>query len=893
MDSIDALGARKFEISPSKRTSGEGRYAHRHYAVDDLHLGVNHEYPQDGEVVVCIDTDYYLDNPDDYFGVPNPIILHTFSPRKVAGLDGDSPYTIKDNRVCYQVSGGAAWTHEVWDWCAFGEFLEFRCRIDGLKSWLLSWFGIRKVIYQKVHHARPWTDCKDRAIVWCVPCYSVWTFTWLPSDMHARRLARTRYSDPTRPGWNALVSLDDNNKLMISIGREGEDATVEMPKIDFDVLMGLQSAQSVTSRMIGMKYTDPTVMALVGQYYRKGKADAPFPDRIARPSTVRVHWPAAIEAEVPECSSRAYAGPLVSDENLMPMIKRWETLSLSLERRVEFVRNERIPQKRMHSYAEEFIRLVVPVPHVGVPYTLERTAELLDKPSQVLAVKQIWETVDMPYRRLIECFLKNEPCMKPGRIISSFADMRFLLRFSAYTLACRDQILHAEWNQHWFCPGLTPAEIANRVQEYVAAVGCPAEGDYTNLDGSVSAWLQRRVMNAVYLRYFHKSYHADLVPFLDMLISCPARAKRFGFQYDAGVGVKSGSPTTCDLNTVVGAFVQYTAVRDALPELKPEEAFRSIGLAFGDDGLFDRRFKTPWSRNAERLGLTLKVEDYEPHKGVCFLARVFPDPLNTPTSFQDPLRTWRKLHLTTRDPNISLATAAVDRVEGYLVTDALTPVTSDYCRMVLRNWGAQAESLETRQQRKSYSREQPYWLTIGGSWPQRFEDVDLMLTTMSARTGVDIEKLRTVILQLQQCNNVWAPPTINRDDEPNPYKDTLDLDCQPAEGAVDLRIVQADQHVQRGRANPGVPRESEGADGKPGDQTGRVARANPRASQQGSRQFRGISNQRGAKSAQRNNRVAGEAGSARNTQRQRQRPASRGRPIGRHVGSADLRGEVA
>jgi len=436
-------------------------------------------------------------------------------------------------------------------------------------------------------------------------------------------------------------------------------------------------------------------------------------------------------------------------------------------------------------------------------------------------------------------------------------------------------------------------EIATRVQEYVSSVGCPAEGDYTNLDGTVSAWLQRRVMNAIYLRYFHESYHKDLVPFLDMLISCPARAKRFGFQYDAGVGVKSGSPTTCDLNTVCGAFVQYTAVRDALPELSPDEAFRSIGLAFGDDGLFDRRFKNPWSRNAERLGLTLKVEDYRPEQGVCFLARVFPDPMNTLTSFQDPLRTWRKLHLTTRDPNISLATAAVDRVEGYLVTDALSPVTSDYCRMVQRLWGPSSESLEVRQQRKTYTKEQPYWLTIGGSWPQRVEDVDLMFACMSARTGVDIEKLRDTVERLRACNNVWASITINRDDEPSPYRDTLDIDAGPAEGAVDNRNFELDQHVQRGRANPGVPREGEGVSGEASRGNRQAEGAQRHRRGQGSHQFRGIPNQRGAQSAQRNRRPSGEAPNSRNSGGQSRRGQGRTvRPSGRHVGAADLRGEV-
>nr|WPV03028.1 RNA-dependent RNA polymerase [buhirugu virus 6] len=822
-DAVDSAGLKRFEISPASKTSALCRAVHQHYAPGDLHMDVKNQQPLEGEVIICVDTDYYLRDVSEVFGFVNPIILHTFSPLKVAGIDGDCPYTISNNEVRYHVSGGAAWSHQVWDWVGYGEYLEIDHNINSLWKWIMSCLGVRKTIMTKVHHIRPWVDCPDRALVWCIPQYTYWRFTWFNTDLHARKLQRIRFQDQSRPGWNSLVYLDKENKQWISLGREGEDATVELPKIDFDVLMGLQSSQSVTSRMIGMKYTSPHELAMVGQYYRKGTAEDPGSFRIGRPASVRVHWPEACEADFPESSSRAYSTPVVTDENLMPMIKRWEALSLSLERRVEFVKNNKIPPKKFQSYAEEFLRCVVPTQGEGVPYSLEETATLLDKPSQVLAVQQIWETVDMPVRRLIECFLKNEPCNKPGRIISAFADARYLLQLSAITLAFRDQVLHAEHNQHWFCPGLTPTQIADKLCEYVSAVDQVAEGDYSNLDGTVSVWLQRRVMNASYLRWCAPKFRAEATELLDMLVTCPARAKRFGFSYDAGHGVKSGSPTTCDANTLAGGFVQYCAVRETQPELAPLEAFRAIGLAFGDDGLFDRRYKRCWTKSAERLGLSLKIEPYQPEQGVCFLARVFPDPWNSRSSFQDPLRTWRKLHLTARDPTIPLATAAVDRLEGYLVTDALTPVTSDYCRMILRTLGRDAERLEVRRSRKTVDREKPYWLTIGGSWPQDVRDVPNMWKCISERTGFDEALLRDWVAKVNNLDNHWALPSLNRDDEPNPYKDTLDLDAQPCAGEVDQRIFLSDQHVQRSRAHQTTARKfgasmpaSNGSDQKDG-----------------------------------------------------------------------------
>lgn len=806
VSAIDSLGATKFEVSPGGHTLDEERRLHQHYAVGDLHASVKADDPEPTDVIACIDVDYYLRSPDEVFGYVNPIILHTFQPLAVSGMDGDSPFRIVEDQVHYDVSGGASWRHHVWDWTAFGEHVVFPNQARGWLECIAGLLGFRKFIYQKVHHARPWESCPHRALVWLIPQYTAWQCDWLSSDLRARKLSRIRFADETRPGWNTLVYLKENC-VRINFGRAGEDACMDMKKEHFDVLMGLQSAQSVTSRMLGMGYNEPRDLALVGQYFRKALVERGEPIRLARPASVKVHWPASFEAETEECSARAYSRPLVSDENLMPMIRRWECLSDSLERRVTFVKNSVEPPHKYERLAEEFVRLVVPVPDIGHPYELEEAVAALSKPSQVLAVQNIWETVDMEHRRLIESFVKNEPTMKNGRIISSFADARFLLKFSTFTLAFRDRMLHAEWNRHWFCPGLTPGEIALKVHEYVGSVFTPSEGDYSNLDGSVSLWLQRRVMNAVYHRYFHPDHRKELTKYTDMMISCPARAKRFGFRYDAGVGVKSGSPTTCDLNTVVNAFVMYCAVRKAFPELAPAEAYQHIGLSFGDDSLFDSAFTSMWNKVAKDLGLTLKVENYKPDNGVVFLARVFPNPWVTTTSFQDPLRTWRKLHLTMRDPTVPLADAACDRLAGYLTTDRHTPITSEYASAMMRYYLPQVTS--ARDSRRDRHREVPYWLTQGGAWPQNPNDRGLMLQCISTRLQLPIEDLRVLQCRLREVVDPWAVPQIDRTENDEPYTNTIDREGNTSEDRVDLRTLERDQHVHRLRANRGGSRPSQ------------------------------------------------------------------------------------
>nr|QYF49986.1 MAG: hypothetical protein [Sichuan forest noda-like virus 7] len=790
--SVTSNGFELHEISPAEQSPIGGTYTHRHFAPSDLHLGSSDQKPSPNAIVVGIDVDYYFNRErafEQLLGHGNAAIFHTFAPLTVSGKDGDSFFRIDNNVVQYEVGNGGSWQHFVWDWCAAGEFIETRVPLDGinLKRRLLKLFGIEKFVVHKICHARPWEKCPNRALVWLIPQFSYSKVTWLPSELHCRKLKRVDFADKDRPGWNTFV-FPAKGELMISIGRNNTDYQTTITKDLYDVLRGCQTAQSASARMIQSGIDDVKTLALMTQYFAGKDLVVHESDRAMSPmQPLQVHWPASIEVDAIEVSSRNYASPIFTDENMMPMIKRWEVLSNSIDHRVSYVMNNKIPSVRIEQLANEYLKQLVPIPGKGVPYSLEQTAEMLNKPSQILAIKQIIETVDMRHRHLIECFIKNEPTDKSGRIISSFADFRFMLKFSSFTLQFRDEVLHGDHNEHWFCPGLTPHKIAEKVVDYVQLTTTPIEGDFSNFDGSVSAWCQKHIMNGAILRHFGPSFKKELSEYTDMLISCPARAKNFGFRYEAGPGVKSGSPTTCDLNTVLNGFIQYAAVRLTLPELDNKGAFQMIGLAFGDDSLFESRFRRNFVKVAEQLGMQLKVESFDETKGLTFLARVFPDPYRSLTSFQDPLRTCKKLHLTTRDPNIPLADAAVDRVSGYLVTDALTPVISNYCKMVERYYKPLIKDEDVRLARKSVDKEKPYWLFGNNSWPQAAEDSELMLNCFAARVKISVPTLRSLMGLFDRSNAVWFD-SIDRDDEPK-YQNTLLSDGTPTSD-VEARLTQ-------------------------------------------------------------------------------------------------------
>nr|UQB76089.1 RNA-dependent RNA polymerase [Flumine nodavirus 20] len=444
-----------------------------------------------------------------------------------------------------------------------------------------------------------------------------------------------------------------------------------------------------------------------------------------------------------------------------------------------------------------------------IPLSIEETIERLNKPSQQLQLRAVFEMIGVEPRELIESFNKNEPGMKSSRIISGFADILFLLKVSRYTLAYSDEVLHAEHNEHWYFPGRTPTEIADRVCEFVSDCdGEVSETDYSNLDGRVSSWMQRNVAQAALIKAFKQEYHNEIISFMDTIIHCPAKAKRFGFRYEAGVGVKSGSPTTTPHNTKYNGLMAFISILITYPDISYEEAFKLIGPKCGDDGCE----RAPVARNLPKVagyfGLEVKVERYDPEKGLCFLSRVFVDPLNTTTTIQDPLRTLRKLHLTTRDPTIPLADAACDRVEGYLCTDKHTPLIAEYCNMVLRLYEPLTTSLEKRNSRRSRNKEKPYWATADGSWPQNPAEAPQMRRILCERTGMDDDHVEHLLGRFAAMTDPWEPMTY--DTETTEVKDSIDEEGD-IPGSVDDSFTKL-QHAKQARANPTVTKSLERLD---------------------------------------------------------------------------------
>jgi hypothetical protein len=153
-------GRPRVEISPpaggQTPETPEGSQIVVHYATGDLSRDVSLGEVKAGDIVVCVDTDYYIEDVDKYLSKCASMVMFTFNPLKVSGLDGDCNYRIVDNQVDYCVGNGGRWKHKVWDWCGYGEHIRSPVVDWNWKTILLGMFGVRKYVLTKVLHARPW-----------------------------------------------------------------------------------------------------------------------------------------------------------------------------------------------------------------------------------------------------------------------------------------------------------------------------------------------------------------------------------------------------------------------------------------------------------------------------------------------------------------------------------------------------------------------------------------------------------------------------------------------------------------------------------------------------------------------------------------------------------------
>ena len=245
---------------------------------------------------------------------------------------------------------------------------------------------------------------------------------------------------------------------------------------------------------------------------------------------------------------------------------------------------------------------------------------------------------------------------------------------SAYTYAFKEYICKP---QEWFGPALNCKETVEALAP--VAINGFIETDYSRFDGTISEFLQMRVVKPSYMRYFGNNGDTENLSKLFDSIFARKATTQSGFRYDPGWGTRSGSPITTEANTIINAFVCYAALRSLNQAV--DTAWRNLGLYYGDDGIHRNipNLENALVVVAKELGLTIEIQARTKHSMMTYLGRVFIDPLTSSDSFQDPRRFLPKLHLSA-NTQVSLEQAMYNKAIGYLVTDPLTPILSDWAQ---------------------------------------------------------------------------------------------------------------------------------------------------------------------------------------------------------------------
>lgn len=452
---------------------------------------------------------------------------------------------------------------------------------------------------------------------------------------------------------------------------------------------------------------------------------------------VHYMYPTCLPGSIAESTGKPSAH-MVEDNPLgllsyAPVVNESASLA-AVHHRINKVHNTATPD-HYSGFAREFVDLMVVGTDPGPPLTEGEVLEIQDKPIQkqrnAAAVVQT-----APYKHVhVTAFVKKEayPAGKEPRNISNVMT-KHNVELSRYTYAFKRGVLAY---QHWYMPAKSMIEIAKRLRLFVSDSGYPVvETDFSRFDGTISRWLREHVEIAAYRRFYPEA--ADL-----LVLELDAKAETTeGYQYEVDGSRLSGSPATTDGNTMIAAFVDYVAAR--IIGLAPRDAYASIGLHFGDDGV-SRPFPN-LEAVASEMGLKLKC--ITRHDFVGFLGRIYPDPLLCLGSFQDPIRSWSKLTVLAGPASSASLPRLKAKYQSYLRSDSNTPFLGDY----LRNWLSANSDIVAEE----HEADIPFLHRGGHEWPQ--------LTMVAAAEDYILRQLdmtaSEVIESLTGTRTVWKEPVL-------------------------------------------------------------------------------------------------------------------------------------
>lgn len=708
---ITQQGFEPYAVSPSARDFKAGIDCNRlYYSPKDLDQPYANTKINPNHVLYMIDVDYYA-NMEKWLLYGNPILLYTMIPNSVGGMVPDGSYHFEDDKLCLTMNGGAKYEHLLWD---YG--LDFFIVTDQKVGWS---------VMVKVDQLVSPLD-SQRRIVCLTPT------TWYPSKYNRPLFGtvptlsrfKVKFGD-VNILINQTAEKDGTSKVNICAGFNGTPTSL---RLRYDLFIGIckrlsldkHPAVATVERYLNVdKIPDAGILApIIFDAYSNGWFSSKYSKlkSITHAGVARTSAPhyQALEPLLNDDGRQigtVISKPLIDGAGIFPC-ESFNNDTQAIRGRVENIRNNKEPNNYMRKLADEFIRSF---PN-GVAYPLSESEVIEEQTKPLQKVRSEQNKHWLRDSFVVKAFMKKEsyPKATDPRNISTCPPAH-TIKLSRYTYAIKEVLKQYPW----FIPAHTPTQIVEKLREFVTDSDEVLETDYSRLDGTISEFL-RMIERGVYLRICN----ANDRPFLSQLLEDEYNCKAWtatGVKYDPGFSRLSGSPLTTDGNTLITAFVVYAAARRQ-NYLRAFNINRIPTMAYGDDGITKCISAKNLELTAKQLGLTLKCVSRKAGTPVTFLARVFVDPWSTETSVQDPARSLGKIHLSSIK-NAPNEVVAVNKANGYLTTDPLTPILSQYCRNIC-NTHPQVTSTVI----KKYKLDSENWWVnnFADSWPQHDYDIELM-----------------------------------------------------------------------------------------------------------------------------------------------------------------------
>lgn len=656
---ITTAGLIPYSISASPREAYDGSRCY--YSPKDLAVPYRFDEINDNHVIMLVDVDYYMDI-NELLKLGRPVLIYTFVPTCVAGRNNEQSWSIKDDKATFVVRGGSAYSHYMWDYA--GDTISVIA--DNLALIVYS-------VEQK-----QFDQDKNRRVISLLPRTVTKYPYYLPLPFQDG-LKRTKYT------YGDVNVIYDPISDLLSIGNNGDQFSVELEGKSFYAIkkrlaskssapLGIDIERMLKDDIEDKPETASILLQLIG---------TDFKANFSKTAVVQTSFQSTAGSKIDDGTTTEYA--MMDSLLVFPAVyprRSYNNDLAMIAGRIEKPRNVAEPAAIYNKYAREFSELLMDGgEHTLQPLTIAQVVDIQNKPSQRARSELVKNIMTEHFKVKLQPFQKSEgygSANSPRNITSLNAEATLV--FSTITYPFKWRFLK---KTAWYSPGMTPKEIEFKLSGLKGAL---LSTDFSRFDGSISKWLQNRIIRSNYTQSLNGTHNKDLLYKKFNEMHHAKATTRNGVWYDPGYGTKSGSPFTTDGNTMINAFVSYAAFRQLGDDA--QSSWASLGLYCGDDGLVKDRIglQACLLKVCQDLGLTIELINVPDMEPIPFCGRYFMRTDLECISFADPMRTLSKFHLTS-NKQVTPTQALVNKACGYAATDASTPIISSLLDRIFTKYG--------------------------------------------------------------------------------------------------------------------------------------------------------------------------------------------------------------